>query len=69
MFSVLMHSELNRSVRFGHAFFVMMVDADNLKTVNDTFGHLAGDRLINLIGKTVQEKMRSTDIFFRISSF
>ncbi len=65
MFSVLTQSELNRSARFGHVFSVMMVDADNLKTVNDTFGHLAGDSLIKLIGKTVQENIRSTDIVAR----
>ena len=43
----------------------MMVDADNLKTVNDTYGHKAGDKLILTIASTIQDCLRTSDIICR----
>ena len=44
---------------------VMMIDADNLKVVNDQFGHKAGDRLIMMISEIIQECLRGSDIIAR----
>ena len=41
---------------------VMMIDADNLKQVNDQFGHQAGDKLITNVANTIVDCMRSSDI-------
>jgi len=42
-----------------------MIDADNLKQVNDTYGHKAGDKLILTIASTIQECLRTSDIICR----
>ena len=42
-----------------------MIDADNLKQVNDTYGHKAGDKLILTIANTIKECLRTSDIICR----
>lgn len=48
--------------RFGTA---MMLDMDNLKHVNDTYGHAAGDELLRLLVETVRGCIRPTDRVYR----
>src|SRR5690606_30273437 len=48
-----------------HSLTVMMIDADNLKTVNDQQGHKAGDKLILTVAKAISDCLRSTDIVCR----
>mgnify|MGYP001623862113 FL=1 len=48
------------------AFSIMILDVDNLKKVNDTKGHLAGDELLKSAGDTVKSLLRSTDVVARI---
>jgi diguanylate cyclase (GGDEF)-like protein len=43
----------------------MMIDADNLKEVNDKFGHQAGDKLILTVAKAISDCLRATDIVCR----
>jgi diguanylate cyclase (GGDEF)-like protein len=45
---------------------VLMIDVDNFKTVNDTFGHLAGDDLLKGIAGLLKHRMRHTDILARV---
>ena len=47
-----------------HAFFIL--DLDNFKQVNDTYGHLLGDALLTDIAKEIQALFRNSDIFGRI---
>lgn len=47
-----------------HALF--MIDIDDFKNVNDTFGHQAGDEVLKSIGSAVQSIFRDTDIVGRI---
>ena len=42
-----------------------MIDADNLKKVNDTYGHKAGDKLILTLASTIRECLRTSDIICR----
>jgi diguanylate cyclase (GGDEF)-like protein len=44
---------------------VMMIDADNLKQINDRYGHIAGDALIVTVARTIAECLRSSDIICR----
>jgi diguanylate cyclase (GGDEF)-like protein len=46
-------------------FGLVMVDLDEFKTVNDTFGHQAGDRLLREIAGALQAGARDTDAVFR----
>jgi diguanylate cyclase (GGDEF)-like protein len=54
-----------QSIRYGHAYSIVMVDSDNLKAVNDTYGHEAGNRLLKLTVTCIQHGMRETDVFAR----
>jgi diguanylate cyclase (GGDEF)-like protein len=51
--------------RYGHPMSVMVIDADNLKTVNDQYGHKAGDRLIMMLGEIIQDCLRISDVISR----
>jgi diguanylate cyclase (GGDEF)-like protein len=42
-----------------------MIDADNLKPVNDKFGHEAGDKLIKMIAGVIRESVREVDLVAR----
>lgn len=44
----------------------VFIDIDNLKYVNDTFGHEEGDRYIRRITDTIRSQFRATDVMFRI---
>ncbi len=53
--------EVERFRRFGHPFSLLMVDVDHFKRVNDTYGHLAGDRALKEIGQTLVRTARIVD--------
>lgn len=51
--------------RHGHALTVAIIDLDHFKSVNDTYGHPAGDTVIQGLAGIVAEQSRSTDICCR----
>ena len=64
-FTELATLELARSTRYGHPVSLLMLDADDLKEVNDTYGHLGGDALLIEIADILRRTLRSTDIYAR----
>jgi diguanylate cyclase (GGDEF)-like protein/PAS domain S-box-containing protein len=46
-------------------FIVCFIDINNLKEVNDTYGHAEGDELIRAVSGAVQARISSEDLFFR----
>jgi diguanylate cyclase (GGDEF)-like protein len=58
--------EITRTIRYGHPFSLLMLDLDNFKNLNDTYGHHAGDEAIRRIGKVLQEETRGIDLAARI---
>jgi len=58
--------EIARTARYGHPFCLLMLDIDDFKTVNDTFGHEAGDEALRRLAKTLQEGIRGIDLAARI---
>ncbi len=55
-------TEIERSVRTGATLSGIMIDIDNFKTINDTYGHLHGDRVIAEIGRRLTEMLRKYDL-------
>jgi len=60
-FYEILEKELWRSRRYGGKISLIMVDIDNLKTINDTYGHRAGDRVIKKISGKIKESIRQID--------
>jgi len=58
--------EVGRTMRFGHPFSLLMIDIDNFKNLNDSFGHDAGDDAIRRISKVLREGTRGIDLAARI---
>ena len=58
--------EVDRAARYGSPGAVLLIDVDNFKTVNDTFGHMAGDDLLKGIAGLLKHRMRHTDILARV---
>ena len=48
--------------RMGHPLSVLVVDADHFKRVNDTHGHLVGDRMLRHLAAKIQARLRSYDV-------
>lgn len=61
LFSVL----LERAIRYDETFVVALFDADRLKQVNDSFGHLAGDQLLLQLAGAIRSSCRKSDIIGR----
>jgi diguanylate cyclase (GGDEF)-like protein len=60
-----LHGEIDRHSRYGDILSILLLDLDNFKKYNDTYGHLAGDRLLVHAGKIVAGAIRSSDLAFR----
>jgi diguanylate cyclase (GGDEF)-like protein len=58
--------ELDRARRYGHPMALAFVDVRGLKGVNDTEGHLAGDRLLQRVTTLLTESARTHDLVGRI---
>ncbi len=57
--------EISRAVRQGSVLAFAMLDIDRFKSVNDTYGHPAGDRVIVSLSRLLQQRLRNTDIIGR----
>ena len=64
-FSIAANRLFGQALRYNRAASVLMIDSDNLKVVNDTYGHEAGNRLLRMITRLVQAELRYTDVLAR----
>jgi diguanylate cyclase (GGDEF)-like protein len=55
-------SEMNRALRHGSPMSLLMLDIDHFKRVNDTWGHGAGDQVLQAIGKLLRDSCRVYDV-------
>ena len=57
--------EITRIQRYQAPLSLLMLDIDLFKKINDQFGHLAGDQVLQALSKLVSSLLRSTDVFAR----
>lgn len=57
---------IDRCRRYGWAFSLVLVDLDGFKSLNDTFGHAAGDAVLETVGDEVSRSLRRGDIAARV---
>jgi two-component system cell cycle response regulator len=58
--------QLSGAARYGFSFWVALADLDHFKTVNDTYGHDAGDTVLKAFSQILKTKSRRSDICGRI---
>jgi diguanylate cyclase (GGDEF)-like protein len=64
-FNTIIAPELSRSDRYAHPFTVMMIDVDNFRAVNNRFGHLKGDDVLQEVSRFLLDQVREADRVIR----
>lgn len=54
--------EIDRALRYGQTLAILLMDMNNFKQINDTYGHMAGDKFLSLVGQVIDKQIRSSDI-------
>jgi two-component system cell cycle response regulator len=64
-FDLRLESELSRALRFSETFAVVFVELDQMKSVNDRYGHQAGDTVLIELARRLTEAVREVDVVAR----
>lgn len=65
-FNEMLEYEVGRSKRHGHEFSLLMLDLDDFKDVNDTWGHPCGDMVLRRIAESLKAETRKGDLSARL---
>lgn len=60
-----LQQEYQRWLRFRRPLTLAVCDIDNFKSINDNYGHLAGDKVLRIIARTLRNRLRKTDFIAR----
>ena len=66
LFHELLDREINKANRGGYGVWVLFLDLDGFKEINDVLGHQSGDALLRLAAGRLTEAVRSSDIVARL---
>jgi diguanylate cyclase (GGDEF)-like protein len=66
VFNLRLEEELARSHRYGLPLSILMLDVDNFKSYNDSFGHPAGDEVLKTIAYLLTQSVREVDCVARL---
>jgi len=64
-FNIKVKSTLEKAREAGEPLTVILLDVDRFKEINDTFGHLAGDKILEKVGQSLNETFRENDFLAR----
>lgn len=60
-----LHEEFERSIRSSTPLGLLMLDIDHFKSVNDTYGHQVGDRILKSVASIIRSILREGDVLVR----
>jgi len=63
--SSFLNREFSRTVRYERPMSLMLMDIDHFKSVNDTYGHLAGDEVLSQLAQVIAPRIRKEECFAR----
>jgi diguanylate cyclase (GGDEF)-like protein len=61
-----LNTEVERAKRYNRPLSIIMVDMDELKGINDTYGHAAGDEALKVVAKSIERSIRKVDLGTRL---
>jgi diguanylate cyclase (GGDEF)-like protein len=64
-FDLRVSEEIERARRFGTSFALVMLDLDDFKRLNDSYGHLVGDRALRGVAQLAERQLRGVDLAAR----
>ncbi|MFN3478375.1 MAG: GGDEF domain-containing protein, partial [bacterium] len=63
--AIFIENKMRAALGLTKTFAIVMIDIDNFKKINDTYGHSVGDKVLSLVSGVIKNRKRNTDIVAR----